>query len=80
MTLLKTVIRASVIIGTFDGLKLAAAIGTPRIVKVTNQSPPRRSKNDPGPRSAHEYKLSSFKDEYSFTCKSPDFNFKFASI
>lgn len=58
---------------TLEGLKLAAAIGTPRTVKVINQSPPRRMKNDPGLRSAHEYKVSSFKDEYSFTCKAPDF-------
>ncbi|KAL3833275.1 hypothetical protein ACJIZ3_008011 [Penstemon smallii] len=48
---------------TFEGLKLAAAIGAPRTVKVTNQSPPRRRKKDPGPSSAHEYRVSSFKDE-----------------
>lgn len=54
---------------TFDGLKLAAAIGTPKTVKVTNQSPPRRRKNDPGLNSAHEYKEASFSEEYSFTCK-----------
>lgn len=54
---------------TFDGLKLAAAIGTPKTVKVTNQRPPRRRKNDPGLNSAHEYKEASFSEEYSFTCK-----------
>lgn len=57
--------------GSFDltreGLKLAAAIGTPRTVKVISQSPPKRRKKGPGPSSPHEYKVPSFKDEYSFT-------------
>jgi len=51
------------------GLKLAAAIGTPRTVNVANQRPPSRRKNEPGLNSAHEYKIESFKDEYSFTCQ-----------
>lgn len=50
-----------------EGSKLAAAIGTPRTVKVTNQRPPRRRKNCPGPSSPHEYRTPSFRDEYSFT-------------
>lgn len=50
-----------------EGSKLEADIGTPRTVKVTNQRPPSRRKNCPGPSSPHEYKVSSFKDEYSFT-------------
>lgn len=54
---------------TLEGLKLAAAIGTPRTVKVANQRPPSRRKNEPGLNSAHEYKIESFKDEYSFTCQ-----------
>lgn len=53
--------------GSLEGLKVAAAIGTPRTVKVTNQSPPRRSKKGPGPSSPQEYRGPSFKDEYSFT-------------
>jgi len=52
---------------TLEGLKVAAAIGTPRTVKVTNQSPPSRSKKGPGPSSPQEYRGPSFKDEYSFT-------------
>lgn len=52
---------------TLEGLKLAAAIGTPRTVKATNQRPPRRMKKDPGLSSPHEYKGPSFRDEYSFT-------------
>ncbi|POO00757.1 hypothetical protein TorRG33x02_033880 [Trema orientale] len=54
-------------INKFSGLKLAAAIGTPRAVKVTSHRPPRRRKNCPGPSSPHEYKVPSFRDEYSFT-------------
>lgn len=52
---------------TLAGLKLAAAIGTPRTVKVTNQRPPSLRKSSPGPRSPHEYNGPSFSDEYSFT-------------
>ncbi|PON66717.1 hypothetical protein PanWU01x14_107540 [Parasponia andersonii] len=57
-------------INKFSGLKLAAAIGTPRAVKVTSHRPPRRRKNCTGPSSPHEYKVPSFRDEYSFTCYS----------
>lgn len=52
---------------TLEGLKLAAAIGTPRTAKVVNQRPPSRRKNSPGPRSPHEYRGPSFREEYSFT-------------
>lgn len=52
---------------TLEGLKLAAAIGTPRLVKATNQRPPRRRKKGPGRSSPHEYRTPSFRDEYSFT-------------
>jgi hypothetical protein len=52
---------------TLEGLKLAAAIGTPRLVKATNQRPPRRRKKGPGRSSPHEYRAPSFRDEYSFT-------------
>lgn len=52
---------------TLEGLKLAAAIGTPKIVNASNHRPPRRRKNDPGLSSPHEYNTPSFKDEYSFT-------------
>lgn len=52
---------------TLEGLKLAAAIGIPRTVKVANHRPPRRRKKGPGPSSPHEYKTPSFRDEYSFT-------------
>lgn len=52
---------------TLEGLKLAAAIGAPRTVKVTSQRPPRRRKNEPGLSSPHEYKPPSFRDEYSLT-------------
>lgn len=53
---------------TFEGLKLAAAIGIPKTVNVVNQRPPSRVKKEGGLNSAHEYKVSSFKDEYSLTC------------
>lgn len=52
---------------TLEGLKLAAAIGTPRLMKADNQRPPRRTKNGLGPSSPHEYRTPSFRDEYSFT-------------
>jgi hypothetical protein len=39
---------------TFPGLKLAAAIGAARTVKVIRQRPPSRRKKEPGLSSAHE--------------------------
>lgn len=39
---------------TLEGSKLAAAIGTPKTVKVMDQRPPRRRKKEPGLNSAHE--------------------------
>lgn len=52
---------------TFPGLKLAAEIGAARTVKVTRQRLPRRMKKEPGLSSAHEYRMLSFKAEYSLT-------------
>ena len=56
-----------VFVVTFEGWKLAAAMGTPRAVKVASHRPPRRMKNEPGFSSPHEYRPPSFRDEYSFT-------------
>ncbi|KAH9608733.1 hypothetical protein KSS87_019397, partial [Heliosperma pusillum] len=52
---------------TFEGLKLAAAIGSPRTMKVVSHRPPSFMRKEPGLNSAHEYNVSSFRDEYSFT-------------
>lgn len=52
---------------TLEGLKLAADIGAPRTVKVISHKLPRRKKKEPGLRPAHEYRMLSFKEEYSFT-------------